>query len=106
MLVYSDLETYSEWPISRGAYRYAEDPSTEVLLWGYAVDDQPAHVWDVTAGPMPEDLRAALKEVLACQASIVWHNGMNFDTNVLAMNKSGVKVAITRSQIIDTMVIA
>lgn len=106
MLVYSDLETYSECPISRGAYRYAEDPSTEVLLWGYAVDDQPAHVWDVTAGPMPEDLRAALKEVLACQASIVWHNGMNFDTNVLALNKNGVKVAIPRSQIIDTMVIA
>lgn len=76
------------------AYRYAEDPSTEVLLWGYAVDDQPARVWDVTAGPMPEDLRVALKEVLACQASIVWHNGMNFDTNVLALNKNGVKVAI------------
>lgn len=106
MLVYSDLETYSECPISRGAYRYAEDPSTEVLLWGYAVDDQPARVWDVTAGPMPEDLRVALKEVLACQASIVWHNGMNFDTNVLALNKNGVKVAIPRSQIIDTMVIA
>ena len=106
MLVYSDLETYSECPISRGAYRYAEDPSTEVLLWGYAVDDQPARVWDVTAGPMPEDLRAALKEVLACRASIVWHNGMNFDTNVLALNKNGVKVAIPRSQIIDTMVIA
>lgn len=99
--LYSDLETYSETPIKYGAHKYAEN--CEVLLWGYAVDDEPAKVWDLTkTRKMPEDLKAAIDEVMACRARCVWHNGMGFDTVVLA--KKGIDFPV--SQIVDTMVMA
>lgn len=103
MYLFCDLETFSECPIAYGAHRYAEDPTTEVLLWGYAVDDGPAKVWDVTAEPkMPSDLREALKT-----ATTVWHNGLNFDTTVLRLNKNPeVRVDIAPERVIDTMILA
>ena len=102
--LFADLETFSACDIKRGAHRYAEDPSTEVLLFGYAVDEQPARVWDVTAAPeMPEDLKLALAEVTAGRAKSVWHNGMNFDSVVL--DYLGI-VSLKPEDVIDTMVIA
>ena len=56
-----DLETYSEVDLkTHGLYRYARDPSTEIMLVQYAIDDGPVHVIDCTATPrqMPEELRA------------------------------------------------
>ena len=104
-MLFCDLETFSECPISRGAYRYAEDPTTEVLLWGYAVGHDPAKVWDVASGaPIPSDLKQALAAVCAGRDSIVWHNGFNFDTNVLRLSRnSAVRVDIPRARIVDTM---
>lgn len=44
--VHIDLETYSEIDLSEvGVYRYAEDPSTEILLCEWAAGDGPVHVW-------------------------------------------------------------
>ena len=108
MYIFMDLETYSECDIKRGAYAYAEHPTTEVLLWGYAIDDAPAKVWDVTKGEaMPHDLHEALGEVMAGEAKTVWHNGFNFDTNVLAQSRDRrTRIRIPRSAIIDTMHIA
>ena len=104
-MLFCDLETFSECPISRGAYRYAEDPTTEVLLWGYAVGHDPAKVWDVASGaPIPSDLKQALAAVCAGRDSIVWHNGFNFDTNVLRLSRNpAVSVDIPRDRIVDTM---
>lgn len=100
--LYCDLETWCETPIEYGAFRYAED--AEILLWGYAIDDRPAKVWDVTAGqPMPADLANALGEVLAGKRLNVWHNGVMFDTVVLEQ-AMGIKIPL--SQVVDTMVIA
>ena len=108
MYIFMDLETYSECDIKRGAYAYAEHPTTEVLLWGYAIGDAPAKVWDVTRGEaMPHDLHEALGEVMAGEAKTVWHNGFNFDTNVLAQSRDRrTRIRIPRSAIIDTMHIA
>lgn len=44
-----DLETYSAADLSEvGVYRYAEDPSFEVLLIAYSIDDGPVNVIDCT----------------------------------------------------------
>lgn len=43
-----DFETYSEVDIKQaGAYRYAEDPSTEALMLAWAIDDGPVQIWDI-----------------------------------------------------------
>lgn len=61
MILYSDLETYSEVPISHGAWAYAE--GAEVLLWAWAVDDAPAQCWDVHGGePIPCELESAIRD--------------------------------------------
>ena len=100
-LVYMDLETFSETPIKYGTHKYAEN--CEILLWGYAIDDEPAKVWDCTKSPdMPSDLKAAVDAIQRREARCVWHNGMNFDTVVL--EAKGIRLPI--EQIIDTMVIA
>lgn len=102
LFLFCDLETYSGTSIKCGPHRYAE--TAEVLLWGYAVDDAPAKVWDLTSGaPMPADLEAALDAVLAGKGFTVWHNGMNFDTVVL---KHAMGIDIPPERVIDTMVLA
>lgn len=102
--LFADLETFSPLNLPQvGSFRYAED--CEILLWGYAIDNEPARVWDCTnprTKEMPEALAKALKEVQAGERKIVWHNGMMFDTVVL--EALGYRIPI--EQIIDTMVIA
>ena len=45
-IAHIDIESYSEAPLKKcGLYRYAEDPSTEVLVVCYAFDDGPVHTW-------------------------------------------------------------
>ena len=101
-LLYCDIESYSPLNLPQvGSFRYAED--CEILLWGYAVDDEPASVWDCTkTKEMPEALAKALKEVQAGERKIVWHNGMMFDTVVL----EALGYPIPLDMIIDTMVVA
>lgn len=102
--LFADLETFSPLNLPQvGSFRYAED--CEILLWGYAVDNEPARVWDCTnpqTKEMPEALAKALKEVQAGERKIVWHNGMMFDTVVLAAHG----YYIPLEMIVDTMVIA
>ena len=46
-----DIETYSEADLNKtGVYRYADDPSFQILLFGYAVDGGDVRVIDLTAG--------------------------------------------------------
>ncbi|MHB1651646.1 MAG: DNA polymerase [Desulfitobacteriaceae bacterium] len=45
-----DLETYSSTDLIKcGVYRYVEAPDFEILLFGFAYDDDPVHVIDLTA---------------------------------------------------------
>lgn len=57
-----DLETYSEIDIAKcGSFRYINDESFEILLLGYAFDDEPVTVIDLTADEeVPADFLAAL----------------------------------------------
>lgn len=102
--LFADLETFSPLNLPQvGSFRYAED--CEILLWGYAIDNEPARIWDCTnpqTKVMPEALAKALKEVQAGERKIVWHNGMMFDTVVLAAHGYHIPLEM----IVDTMVIA
>lgn len=78
MILWLDLETYSETPITEGAYKYAE--TAKMLLFSYALDDAPACVIDVAHGePLPDDVEDALRNP-AC--TLIAHNAQ-FDRTVL-----------------------
>lgn len=76
-----DLETRSGTDIEFGAYRYAEDPRCEVLLFAYAVDEAPAKVavWPFRGKGLPEDLEKALTDP---SVTLIAHNS-NFDRTLL-----------------------
>lgn len=58
-----DLETYSSIDIKKsGAHRYVESPDFEILLFGFAFDDDPVTVIDLTAfEDIPKDVIRALE---------------------------------------------
>lgn len=60
--LFGDTETGSECNLKVcGAYRYAEDPSTFIQLFSYAVEDEPVKLWSPYDGePMPDDLHEYL----------------------------------------------
>lgn len=62
--VHLDVETFSALDVRRvGAYRYAEDPSTEVLIACYAIDGGPVRVWlPGRSNSVPQDLLNALRD--------------------------------------------
>lgn len=71
MRLWLDLETWNETDISVGGYKYAE--TADILLYAYAIDDGPVHVWDLTdpTSHMTPDLANALQhadEVIAHNA--------------------------------------
>lgn len=99
MILWGDLETYNELPISHGTYRYAE--SAEVMLFAYAIDDAPAAVWDWTAGErMPDDLADAWRWP---HKEVNFHNSM-FDRTVLNYQWPDWAQLAPREQWRDTMV--
>ena len=52
-----DIETYSAVDLSRSTvYRYSEDKSFEILLFGYALNDGPVQVIDLTREDLPNDV--------------------------------------------------
>ena len=54
MTLHLDVETYSECDLKKsGAYRYAEDPTTELLCFAYAFGDEPVQLWKPDE-PLPE----------------------------------------------------
>lgn len=64
MVLHLDYETASELDLTRvGAYRYAQDSSTRVLIASYAFDDGPVEQWLPAEGDfMPAELEAALRD--------------------------------------------
>ncbi len=57
-----DIETYSPIDLrTSGVYRYANHPDFEILLFGYAFDDQPVNVIDLASGEtLPDEVICAL----------------------------------------------
>lgn len=59
-----DIETFSRIDLSKaGVYAYAEDQSFEILLFGYAFDEDPVQVVDLASGEqLPNEVEAALQD--------------------------------------------
>lgn len=103
--LFFDTETYSPVDLKKsGSYVYAEHPETEILICSYAIDDGPAQVWDCTDGSrMPDDLKAALRQVRRHKAKLVMQNGLMFDRLVM---RNCWDMDIDPRDILDTMVMA
>ncbi len=58
-----NIETYSSASLQKcGVYAYCESPNFEILLFGYAFDDEPVQVIDLTiCGGLPEEIMDALQ---------------------------------------------
>ena len=56
-----DIETYSSIDLkTSGVYAYAGSPDFEILLFGYAFDDEEITVLDLTQNQLPKEIEAAL----------------------------------------------
>lgn len=75
--LYIDTETFSDIPLKHGTHAYAEH--VDVMLVSYAINDEPARVWDVANEEMPQDLDAYLSEP---DVLLVAHNSF-FDRTVM-----------------------
>lgn len=106
-LLFKDTETFSEADLKKvGAYRYSEDPSTEIILATYAFNDEPVEVYDPTKGRnIPRELRRCLAglEKPNYGLKLVGHNFLQFDRLVIE-RCWGYKIHPTN--IIDTMLLA
>lgn len=72
-----DIETYSEADLNRtGVYRYAEDPSFEILLFGYSADGGEVNVIDLARG---EKIPAEVLDALTDDAVIKSAFNANFE---------------------------
>jgi DNA polymerase len=61
-ILHRDIETRSTLRLADvGAWRYAGDPSTEVLCICYAIDDAPVRIWTPDL-PIPEEFYAAARD--------------------------------------------
>ena len=63
-LLFVDIETYSEADLKTcGVYRYVDDPSFEVMLFGYAYGDDPVEVVDFASGEsLPKQVLADMAD--------------------------------------------
>lgn len=62
--LFIDVETYSSADIkSTGAYKYIASPDFEILMIGWALENEPVTVIDLASGePIPDELDAALTD--------------------------------------------
>lgn len=76
--LFLDLETFSEVPITHGTHAYAAGAS--IMLFAWAIDDEPVQIWDwMAGGAIPERLAAALAD----QAVLLYAHNSHFDRTVM-----------------------
>jgi DNA polymerase bacteriophage-type len=109
-LIFIDHESFSAIDLKKsGSYRYAEDPSTEIMLTTYAFGDEDVLAYDATdGGRLPSDLRDVLRFLhrnpgKKGNPKLVGANYLMFD-RLLLKNCWGYN--IDPRDIIDTMVCA
>ncbi|MGS2677691.1 DNA polymerase [Citrobacter freundii] len=96
-ILWGDLETYCDIPIKNGTHAYAE--GVEVMLFAWAIGDEPVSVWDLTAGePIPGRLRKAIAD----PNTLLYFHNSHFDRTVLRNAMPELAPDITRWR--DTMV--
>lgn len=99
-ILWLDTETFSECDLkTAGTHRYAEHPSTEIIVAQWAIDDGEPRVWDCTAGDGYVD-EALTWKLLDPTVTIVAHNS-HFDRTVIR-HVWGLDIPVERWQ--DTMV--
>lgn len=85
-VTYIDLETYSEAPLAEvGARKYAEDPSTEIILLAVAFDDQPVRVYDGYAENIGHPIVKLIEHAIDGDCILIAHNA-SFERNVLSVH--------------------
>lgn len=100
MICYADTEVFSEADLKKvGAYKYAEHPSTELLVLCYAFGDGPVNIWVPSAVPAAlshevqkrvttgnkhygPEVPADLREWIEARKEVRFHNA-GFDRTVL-----------------------
>jgi len=87
-----DIETYSEADLNRtGVYRYAEDPSFEILLFGYSADGGEVQVVDLARGEkIPVEVLDALTDDAVIKAAF----NANFERVCLSRYLSDLGVSL------------
>ena len=62
--IHIDIETYSDVNLAKsGVYRYCQSPEFQILLFAYAVDEEPTKVVDIAAGEkIPISVLTALQD--------------------------------------------
>ncbi|MBA0950821.1 DNA polymerase [Escherichia coli] len=96
-ILWGDLETYCEIPITNGTHAYAE--GVEVMLFAWAIGDEPVSVWDLTAG---EPIPGRLQKAIADPDTLLYFHNSHFDRTVLRHSIPRLAPDVTRWR--DTMV--
>lgn len=91
MRMFFDIETRSTVDLRRtGQYVYAADPSTEILMLAWALDNEPVRVWlPVRGEEIPDDLAACLADPAV---TLVAHNAA-FE-RVVCTSQAGRKIGL------------
>jgi len=83
-MIWLDIETYNDDPISNGTYQYTA--GCEVMVVAYALDAGVVRVWDRTTSPaMPASLEMLLEdeeELITAHSSMFDRNGLKYGLGV------------------------
>lgn len=91
MVLHIDIETYSSVDIrSRGAYKYVESFDFEIMLFAYAIDDQPVKVLDLTGRELPDQI----VDLLYDPGVELWAHNAQFER--IALRAAGFDIPIER----------
>ena len=78
-----DIQSFSDRDLKKcGVYKYSESPVTELLLFGYSINNGPVEVIDVAQGEeIPEYILSALSD----DRVIKWAYNSNFERVFLSI---------------------
>ena len=67
-----DIETFSDIPIDYGVHAYCNSPNFDILLFGFAVDNSPVQIVDLTTEKLPHWIMSALtdKNYIKCAYNV------------------------------------
>ena len=86
-----DIESKSRVDLIKcGLDRYSADPSTRVLMMGWAIDDEPPAMW-FPGQPVPPKLKAAFLD----KTVVLWAHNAQFE-RVMLQRVLGMKLAVSR----------
>lgn len=78
-----DIETYSSVDLAKcGAYKYAESPYAEMLLFGCSVNSGPVRVYDIMNG---EEIPAEILSAISDKSVIKWAFNASFERVFLSI---------------------